>query len=117
MFDNIRKIKVLFSPVNNITAITDSLNAGQSQLFDYDALDRLSFATGGYGEQSFTYDGIGNRLSLETTQSGTTQTQTYDAAGNTINNGNATFTYNQRNRMNSATANGVTTSYEINALG
>jgi YD repeat-containing protein len=137
MFDNIRKIKVLFSPVNNITAITDSLNAGQSQLFDYDALDRLSFATGGYGEQSFTYDGIGNRLSLETTQGGTTQTQTYqydanshrlnaiagertftyDAAGNTINNGNATFTYNQRNRMNSATANGVTTSYEINALG
>ncbi len=126
-----------FSSVNNITAITDSLNAGQSQLFDYDALDRLSFATGGYGEQSFTYDGIGNRLSLETTQGGTTQTQTYqydanshrlnaivgersftyDAVGNTINNGNAAFTYNNRNRMSSATANGVTTSYEINALG
>lgn len=126
-----------YNAVNNITAITDSLNADQSQLFTYDSLDRLAFATGGYGEQSYTYDGIGNRLSLETTVDGNTNTQSYqydtnshrltaiagersfsyDAVGNTLNNGNATFTYNERNRMSSATANGVTTTYGLNAMG
>lgn len=126
-----------FSAVDNITAITDSIDAGQSQLFDYDALDRLTFAAGGYGEQSFSYDGIGNRLSLEVVSDGVSVTKdyqyepeshrlsqivgerafSYDAVGNTINNGIATFNYNDRNRMSTATANGVTTSYEFDAQG
>jgi len=129
-----------FSSVDNITAITDGLNPALSQLFTYDSLDRLDFATGNYGDKTYGYDGVGNRLSLNTDltgQGGSSETQNYtyasgshrltdivgersfqyDAAGNTLANGPATFSYNDRNRMASATANGVTTNYGHNALG
>lgn len=65
-----------WNSVNNITAITDGLNIDGSQLFNYDALDRLSFAIGGYGERSFTYDAVGNRQSI----------QRNDDSGLTMNN-------------------------------
>jgi len=42
---------------------------------------------------------------------------THDASGNTIGDGNATFTYNFANRMSSASKNGVTATYTYNALG
>jgi YD repeat-containing protein len=126
-----------YSNVNNITAITDSIKPALSQLFNYDALDRMEFAVGDYGDQTFAYDGIGNRqsLTLETPTGSETQTYQYtpgshrlasisgqrsfqyDAAGNTLNNAKASFTYNLRNRMDSATADSVTTSYLHNALG
>ncbi len=126
-----------YSPVNNIIAITDGVTPAASQFFDYDNLDRLTFATGDYGEQTFTYDGVGNRLSLLDEASGGSNASayvyepashrlssivggrifTYDAAGNSLNNGEATFTYSDRNRMNSVLVDGVTTTYLHNALG
>lgn len=66
--------------VDNITAITDGISPAVSQLFTYDALDRLDFATGNYGDKSYTYDGIGNRLSLTTEQGGSTSTDNYNYA-------------------------------------
>lgn len=41
----------------------------------------------------------------------------YDAAGNTSSYTGASFLFNQRGRMNSATTSGGTTSYIYNALG
>jgi len=121
-----------YSAVNNITAITDSIDTNLSQLFTYDDLDRLDFATGNYGEDTYTYDGIGNRQSFsrdgqsESYQygSGTHRLQSvagqnyqYDAAGNTMSDGAKSYTYNNRNRLVSASANGITTDYQHNALG
>jgi len=121
-----------YSPVNNITAITDSVDSDLTQLFTYDDLDRLDFATGNYGEDSYGYDGIGNRQSF--TRDGQTDTYSYgatshrlqgvngqsyqyDAVGNTLSTGAQSYGYNNRNRLTEATANGVTTDYEHNALG
>ena len=54
-----------YNAVNNISAITDSIDPNLTQFFSYDDLDRLIFATGDYGELNYTYDGVGNRLTLE----------------------------------------------------
>ena len=121
-----------YSQVNNITAITDSVDTDLTQLFTYDDLDRLDFATGNYGEDTYTYDGIGNRQSFtrdgqsdsysygatsHRLQSAGGQSYQYDAAGNTLSNGAQSYGYNNRNRLTEATVNGVTTDYEHNALG
>ncbi len=126
-----------YSAVDNITAITNSITPALSQLFSYDNLDRLNFATGDYGDKSYSYDSVGNRLSLTTDSGANSQTQSYhyntdshrldsitgergfqyDAAGNTTDNALASFTYNDRNRMASSTVNAATTTYQHNALG
>ena len=121
-----------FNTVNNITAITDSVGVDQDQFFIYDELDRLDFASGGYGEDVFGYDAIGNRVSMsrdgqtQSYQYGASshrlqgvgaQSYQYDAVGNITNNGVAEFGYNDRNRLASATVGGATTQYGHNALG
>ena len=71
-----------YSPVDNITAITDSVDSDLTQLFTYDELDRLDFATGNYGEDTYTYDGIGNRQSF--TRDGQTDTYGYNSGGHRL---------------------------------
>ncbi|MEX0902367.1 MAG: DUF6531 domain-containing protein [Pseudohongiellaceae bacterium] len=63
--------------VDNISAIADSVDVNESQAFVYDHLNRLQNASGDYGDQAFTYDPVGNRLSLTSTVDGTTVTETY----------------------------------------
>lgn len=72
--------------VDNITAITDAVNANRSQAFIYDQLNRLLSADGSYGVQGYTYDPVGNRLSLSATKEGSTsvETYTYDTASNRL---------------------------------
>ena len=100
----------------------------------YDILDRLNSATTTGTTQGWTYDANGNRL----TQTGTTpstytnagasnrvssisgslpRTYAYDSAGNTLSYAGATFTYNNRGRMATASNGGVTATYTYNALG
>ncbi len=62
---------------SNITAIDDNLYAPKSQNFNYDALNRLTNATGAYGTLSYTYDANGNRLTY--TDSTGVDSYTYDA--------------------------------------
>ena len=52
-------------PANNIRAITNNLDAGRSQAFDYDGLNRLTdaAATATYGVLDYGYDANGNRQS------------------------------------------------------
>ena len=121
-----------YSSVNNISAITDSFDIDQHQLFAYDDLDRLELAIGQYGEHSYGYDAIGNRLSYslngqtESYQYGDDshrlesvagRSYLYDASGNTLDDGVSGFVYNNRNRLRSATVGGVTANYQHNALG
>ena len=122
--------------VDNITAIADSVDVNESQTFLYDLLNRLQNADGDYGDQSYTYDPVGNRLSLTTLKDGNTtvETYTYDTASNRLlsvdedgvvrtlqydSNGNIvdddrgsdtgfTLQYNDQNRLIDATPAGAT---------
>ncbi|PCI78323.1 MAG: hypothetical protein COB20_06795 [SAR86 cluster bacterium] len=72
--------------VDNITAIADSVDVNESQTFIYDLLNRLQGADGDYGDQSYSYDPVGNRLSLTTVEGGitTVETYTYDTSSNRL---------------------------------
>ncbi len=111
----------------NVTAISYLINSTKNKTFGYDALDRLTAATGPWpssGSLSYTYDSVGNRL----TEGGTlgssaytysdnlltditgakNKTFSYDANGNTITENNRLFTYAQNNRLIQVTENSAT---------
>lgn len=122
-----------YDPNSNVLNLQNLLNTNQDQTFGYDALDRLTDATGIYGVLNYGYDPVGNRLSK--TDDSVTETYTYDtvshhllqrdttsyqydAVGNTTNNGQFTFTYNQANRLSDVEDNGTPVAYYLyNALG
>ncbi|HEX7047248.1 MAG TPA: RHS repeat-associated core domain-containing protein [Gammaproteobacteria bacterium] len=131
-------LRYTWSTTGNITAITDNLDAARTQSFDYDALYRLTDASGIYGDLVYGYDAVGNRETLTATPpSGIPETTTYtyattsnrlatitdasgttiyqyDANGNTTDNGDHAFAYDNRNRLATADA---TNQYGHNALG
>jgi len=109
-----------YDAANNITAWLNNLDTSRDQTFSYDTLNRLTDAAGVYGTRSYSYDGVGNRLTrtedstLETytydtashhlleTANGALTTYTYDAAGNTVNNTDHDFVYGANNRLKEA---------------
>jgi len=58
---NILENNYSYDAVNNITDITDGVEAANDQSFAYDNLDRLSNEAGGYGTRDYQYDALGNR--------------------------------------------------------
>jgi RHS repeat-associated protein len=62
-------LEYAYDLTNNITAISDSIDANSTQNFVYDPLARLTNATGNYGLFEYTYDAVGNRLTK--TENGT----------------------------------------------
>ncbi|MBT4160597.1 MAG: RHS repeat protein [Gammaproteobacteria bacterium] len=99
-----------YDAASNILSILDGIGT-DSQIFQYDQLNRLSGASGEYGDIDYNYDAVGNRLtrtiekdgdgeheaytyqsqshrlnSVTTTSSDSveTRTLTQDAAGNTV---------------------------------
>lgn len=66
----------------NITSITDALASSRSQTLTYDDLNRLHTASGLYGSHSYTYDGVGNRLTRVI--GSTTDTYAYSSSANRI---------------------------------
>ncbi|MCG7981418.1 MAG: hypothetical protein JAY90_01560, partial [Candidatus Thiodiazotropha lotti] len=122
-------------PVGNITSWQDLIQSSRDQSFDYDELDRLTDALGAYGDLDYSYDAIGNRLSL--TEDGvsesysyapdshrleeilgtTTDARQYDAAGNTISSLLGSYTYDDQNRMVGFGNTGTTASYGYNGKG
>ena len=65
----------------NVTGIADP-RPGMTASFGYDALDRLTSATGAWGTLGYQYDALGSRLS--STLNGVTTTCTYDPATNRL---------------------------------
>jgi RHS repeat-associated protein len=99
----------------NITGITNNIDSTKNKTYTYDALDRLTNASGPWGNLSYTYDGVGNRQK-ETTDSdetayaytankltSTTGTKAYvfgyDNNGNTIAENSRQYIYNQNQRL------------------
>jgi RHS repeat-associated protein len=108
----------------NITAITDALDARFGRNFGYDDLYRLTRADTGtalWGNATYTYDAMGNRLAhtigsrtssyayvgstsklSSVTENGQTQSVMYDPAGNEETVGGAPFAYSPRNSLDRA---------------
>ena len=60
-----------YDAADSITLLTDNLNTGHTQSFVYDALRRLTDATGLYGDIDYAYDAVGNRTSRIVDDGGT----------------------------------------------
>ena len=117
-----------------ITSVSDALDSTLSWTYGYDSLDRLNSASKAGFSQGWTYDANGNRLTetgstpstytnsttsnrLSSTSGSLVRSYSYDNAGNTLSFAGATFTYNNRGRMASATNGGITANFTYNALG
>ncbi|GAB3011453.1 hypothetical protein GCM10027098_01070 [Bowmanella dokdonensis] len=116
--------------VGNITDIADTITPTRNQSLTYDAVSRLTDATGNYGDLEFSYDAIGNRLSK--TLDNVTETYqyngnhllsvgstalTYDAAGNLITREADSFSYNDANRLEQAMVSTGTDNYRYDHQG
>jgi RHS repeat-associated protein len=101
--------------------------------YTYDPLYRLTQVTYPHGETvSYSYDSMGNRLSMNSSQSGITN-YTYDvgdrllsagplnfawdANGNMIGKGSATFTYDALDRLTTAISGTTTVQFEYDGDG
>ena len=131
----VQRLAYLYSVHDEVSKITDGVNAALTQTYAFDRLSRLTSVTATGANEAFTWDATGNRLSHVwggATDSYTIASQsnrlsaitgtratnyTYDANGNTISGEGATFTYGPFNRLATATKSGIATSYSINALG
>lgn len=129
-----------FNLNNELESITNLVQAARNQIFLYDANNQLEQATGSYGVFDFEYDGIGNRLSLDsntfsetysypidshrlgsvtsTGSGGQNRSFAYNSVGNITGNGTFTFDYNHRNRLVGVRQGDATVAgYVLNALG
>ncbi|WP_240126624.1 RHS repeat-associated core domain-containing protein [Thermomonas alba] len=129
--------------MDRITAITDGVDAAQTQQYQYDALSRLVRSEHAGGNvASYGYDAVGNRVSLGNTlpasttgyayaasgnrllqaaTGGVSRGFTYDATGNVTAYADAagiphTLAYDPFGRLASHTAQDMTTTYTVNAL-
>ncbi|OMH39304.1 putative Ig domain-containing protein [Motiliproteus sp. MSK22-1] len=62
---------------SNITTLADVLEPNNNQLFDYDNINRLISADGAYGQLTYDYDGVGNRVAKTETRVGVPLSETY----------------------------------------
>jgi RHS repeat-associated protein len=105
-----------------------------NRTFGYDAIHRLTTASGPWGAGSYTYDANGNRLSkiegasstnyaytagtnrLATATGSEPATYGYDANGNTTSDGAHTYQYSQRDRL-ATVDSGTTGTYSYDGDG
>jgi RHS repeat-associated protein len=134
-----------YDEANNVTSISDAVNAANSQTLGYDALNRLISATsgtGGYGSLNWVYDKNGNLTSfkvgsattLYTYIRGTNRLASFANGGpshlvGTNANGNitnippansstfATFAYSKANRLASVTGSPLAATFVYDAFG
>ncbi|PYN56685.1 MAG: hypothetical protein DMD94_06785 [Candidatus Rokuibacteriota bacterium] len=122
----------------NVTQIQDALFTG-SRTFTYDALNRLTSASGGFGgggahvSQSYHYDAIGNLVEKAGVlytygdplhpSAVTSRTDglayTYDANGNMVTGGGRALVWDPDNRLSAVTVGGgtsVTFAYDPNGV-
>ncbi|GAA3742262.1 polymorphic toxin-type HINT domain-containing protein [Salinactinospora qingdaonensis] len=105
-----------YDPLGRLTEDTltdDSGTTTAATSYDYDPagqlVEKVTQGTAGAGTQTYGYDRAG-RLTSWTATDGTTTNYDYDAAGNRTQVGSRTFTYDERNRLVSA-SDGQTWTY------
>ena len=127
-----------YDTANQLTSITNGLNSSLTQTYGYDGLSRLSSVTAGVGNQTWTHDDDGNRLSH--TWGGATDSYLpastnnrlvaltgtrprsygHDSLGNIVTEsgfrGSFIYAYDALNRMQQVTAGVAVTAYSSNAM-
>jgi YD repeat-containing protein len=107
-----------YDGVGNVGTLTDA-HAG-TQTFTYDALDRLSTASGAYGPITYAYDAHGNQQGANFGYDPanpfrltrfSTMPMTYDLNGNLKTRSADEFTYTADNQLQVAQVGGQTTRY------
>ena len=137
-----------FDGASNLRSMVDTraaaggLPSAQTQTFDYDALYRLTSATGVYGQIDYGYDAIGNLVRKTSTGTPDTPNQNlgelrygengagphaltsagdvtyrYDANGNLVNDGRRSYTWNAKDQLVATDMGSVQISYTYNAEG
>ncbi|MBI4885296.1 MAG: RHS domain-containing protein [Actinobacteria bacterium] len=119
----IQDLTLSYDAAANITAITDNLDSTRSQIFDYDAVGRLDYASGPYGDITYTYDLVGNRTE-RTINTGTVtlETYAYDAGTNrlasvTVGANVRSLGYTAAGSTDSDTRSGTALSFAYNHAG
>ena len=131
----IQALTYSYDAANNISSLGDAVTAANNQTFGYDALNRLTSAAGAYGNLSYTYDGVGNRLSqgldgsmttyeyasganrLLATKGGVDQTIGHTKTGHIESFNAASLTYNQAGRLAAVTAGSNQARYTYDGFG
>ncbi len=132
----IQSVGLQYSANDEISKLTNGVNAGLTQTHAYDALSRLTSTTPGSGSiDTYTFDPNGNRTQKKSgtlvstyavdpssnrllgLSGGQNRTFGYDPLGNVTIAGSDTYSYDAFNRMTSAKRGNVTTTYWVNALG
>ena len=118
-----------------IETITNGVNSGLSQTYDYDELSRLTSLARTGTSQSYTYDANGNRKTfvnngvtdtyaiastsnrLNSLSGGTTVSYGYDTLGNVTSAEGTNYTYDPFNRIATSSNSTYNTTYAVNGLG
>jgi len=122
---SIQNLTYGYDAANNVLSLADGVTPENTQAFQYDSLNRLTGADGGYGNLSYTYDNMSNRLTqslgsavttygytpatnhlLTVASGGSSETISYTTTGNISSTGNGMgFGYNQAGRLENVTSN------------
>ena len=113
-----------YDSVGNITTINDSVDAGINRSLDYDAINRLTTATGSWGSGTIAYDGAGNITSqalgpwvlnynydsqnrLSSVYGARSASYTYDVYGDIASDGTKSYSYDDVPNLRCADCGGV----------
>jgi YD repeat-containing protein len=127
-----KTMAVSYDAASRITGIADAANTASGNTYGYDVIDRLNSVITPTAAQGYTYDAVGNRTKKTNNASATDYTYsatsnrltqlagqaiTMDANGSTTAKPGATFSYDVRGRMVSATTSIGLVTYTINSMG
>jgi YD repeat-containing protein len=128
------ELSYTYDATNQVSAI-DDLREGYEQTFQYDALGRLTQATGPYPTLQWAYDAMGNRTWEQRGAAQTTYTYpaatrrltqvsgavsenfTYDAAGRVTQDAVGTYAYRPTGELATATTPSAVAAYQYDAEG
>ncbi|WP_161628921.1 RHS repeat-associated core domain-containing protein [Solimonas flava] len=134
----VQSLGYTYNVLDEITKIANGTTSSLTQNFSYDALSRLAAVTSSSGNQGWTFDGNGNRLThawnsatdtyqpaatsnrLPTITGTRTKSFTHDLLGNITSktgyNGNFSYTYDSLGRLKTSSTGSNTTTYTYNAF-
>ena len=99
-----------YDKVGNVLALLDRADDQYSQQFAYDTADRLTSASGVYGEKSYHYDAVGNVLSFDS------RAYTYGAGNRLTGDGVWNYSYDANGNVTARAEGDVTQTLVYDSL-